>query len=868
MKKTFLLLLAVLFSGAAALAAHITGGEIYYTFAGIQSDGSYRYNVTLKLYRDCNSTGAALDPNAGVGIFNNATGAMVWSNSVPRSNIVTLNLTTPDPCITNAPAVCYQVGYYDFTVDLPASPAGYTISYQRCCRISGVTNISNSGAVGATYTAQIPGNAQLNTAPQNNSARFIGADTVVVCKNSPITYDFGAVDADGDQLRYSFCSGFSGASQGSPAPGTPASPPYNQLPYSFPFNDGQPLGSLVSVNPATGLITGISPDVGIYVVTVCVSEIRNGQVIATQRKDLQIKVADCQTAKPGLDPEYITCDGFTWTFSNNNTSGLINTLWWDFGVPSLSNDTAIGFNPTFTYPDTGTFVVKVIANKGQSCSDSATTIMKVYPGFFPGFTSSGICVNKPTQFTDTTNTVYGVVNSWSWNFGVPTILSDTSHLQNPSYTFTQPGTYDVQFVVTNSKGCIDTVVSPVTIIDKPPITLAFRDTLICIGDQLQLQANGSGNFSWTPNVNIINTNTGTPTVSPPATTTYQVTLNDNGCINTDSVRVRVVTFVSLAAIADTTICQGDDIQLNANSDGLLFNWTPVTNVSNPNIINPIATTTNTTTYTITARIGSCSATDNVTVTTIPYPGANAGPDTTICYNGEAQLQGSIVGTTFNWSPVSTLLNGNTLSPTAFPPRTQEYVLSAFDTRGCPKPGKDTVLVTVLPKIRLAVTRDTMIIVGQPLQLGAIGAESYLWSPPTGLSNVNIANPVAVLNNSIDSIRYRVYGYNAAGCLDSAFINVKVFKTNPSIFIPSAFTPNGDGRNDLIRPIAVGMQKIEYFRIFNRWGQMVFSTSINGHGWDGRIAGKEQSTETYVWIVRAIDYTGKLYIQKGTVTLIR
>jgi len=108
----------------------------------------------------------------------------------------------------------------------------------------------------------------------------------------------------------------------------------------------------------------------------------------------------------------------------------------------------------------------------------------------------------------------------------------------------------------------------------------------------------------------------------------------------------------------------------------------------------------------------------------------------------------------------------------------------------------------------------------------------------------------------------------AGCMDSAFITVKVFNTTPQVFVPTAFTPNSDGRNDFARPIAVGITRIDYFRIYNRWGQLVFSTTTNGKGWDGTINGQLQGTNTYVWIVRAIDYTGKLYFSKGTVTLIR
>ena len=101
-----------------------------------------------------------------------------------------------------------------------------------------------------------------------------------------------------------------------------------------------------------------------------------------------------------------------------------------------------------------------------------------------------------------------------------------------------------------------------------------------------------------------------------------------------------------------------------------------------------------------------------------------------------------------------------------------------------------------------------------------------------------------------------------------YSKVKIFKTNPQVFVPTAFTPDGDGRNDLFRPIAVGISRIEYFRVFNRWGQLVFSTTVNGKGWDGRIGGKEQGSGTFVWLVKGVDYTGKTFFAKGTVTLIR
>jgi gliding motility-associated-like protein len=96
----------------------------------------------------------------------------------------------------------------------------------------------------------------------------------------------------------------------------------------------------------------------------------------------------------------------------------------------------------------------------------------------------------------------------------------------------------------------------------------------------------------------------------------------------------------------------------------------------------------------------------------------------------------------------------------------------------------------------------------------------------------------------------------------------VYATLPTVFVPSAFTPNNDGINDVLRPLAVGMQQIQFFQIYNRWGQVVFTTQQNGKGWDGRINGQLQSNNTYVWMVKAIDFTGAVYFKKGTVTLVR
>ncbi len=864
-----ILLLAVL--PFAARASHITGGEMYYTYIGM-SNGQHQYAVTLRLLQRCGSNRQFPNPT-WISIFNKANGSRVTDFTVNINSQENISITNPDPCITNPPQVCYDVAYYNFTVSLPSSSTGYVIASQVNYRIDGIDNLaSGSSNIGATYTADIPGTTPAADGPENNSATFTGSDLVVICADNDFQYSFAAEDLDGDELRYSFCEAYaSTGAGGNPTPTGP--PPFPAVPYNQPtFSSGSPLGAGAQINPLTGLVTGIAPQQGTYVLTVCVEEIRNGVVIATQRKDVQIQVADCNIAAASLLPEYLLCKNTqTISIANQSNSPLIVSTDWEFFDAANTNIYSFsGPVATYTFPNIGVYTVKMIINRGQQCTDSTTSTIRVFPGFAPDFSSTGICFTKPTNFLDATTSVLGTPNSWSWDFGEPTSAIDLSSIRNPNYTYPTIGIKNVRLIATDTRGCRDTIFKDVMIIEKPPITLAFKDTLICINDNVTLQASGQGIFSWSPPVNIINPNSPTPTVSPTTTTTYYVDLDENGCLNRDSVKVRVVSLVTLQPMNDTIICRGDTIQLRIVSDGLQYTWTPASQIIDPTVQNPVVITNNAQTdYTVIARIGGCTATRTIIVRTVPYPTADAGPDFTICYNTAAQLNGSTDGTSWNWSPPNRLNNATLLDPVGYPPRTTDYILTVYNLlSGCPKPSRDTVTVTVTPKMNVSAGNDTAVIAGQPLQLLATGGVAYVWTPPGVLSATNIPNPVAIFSINSEDTRYKVVGFSEEGCRDSAFINIKVYKTPPTVFVPTAFTPNNDGRNDVLRPIAVGIKAIEYFNVYNRWGQLLFSTRINGHGWDGRINGQLQPTNTYVWVVKAIDYTGASYFQKGVVTLIK
>ncbi|TAL45673.1 MAG: PKD domain-containing protein [Chitinophagaceae bacterium] len=189
-------------------------------------------------------------------------------------------------------------------------------------------------------------------------------------------------------------------------------------------------------------------------------------------------------------------------------------------------------------------------------------------------------------------------------------------------------------------------------------------------------------------------------------------------------------------------------------------------------------------------------------------------------------------------------------------------LWAQASNGC---SSDTVYKTVFINKAIAFAgNDTIALKDVPIQLKGSGGISFSWSPPTGLDNPGIQNPVAVLQNDIT---YVLTVSTAEGCTDTDSISIIVFKGS-AIYVPTAFTPNQDGKNDLLRPKYIGIKNLDYFRVYNRWGQLVFGTKSLGAGWDGRINGINQQTGTYVWLLRAEDIAGKIYEMKGTTIIIR
>lgn len=195
-------------------------------------------------------------------------------------------------------------------------------------------------------------------------------------------------------------------------------------------------------------------------------------------------------------------------------------------------------------------------------------------------------------------------------------------------------------------------------------------------------------------------------------------------------------------------------------------------------------------------------------------------------------------------------------------------LNAVASNGC---STNIISKTInIAFITVKTINDTTILPDYPFTITSTWTSNsantilFNWSPTTGLSNASSSSPIATVK---DDITYIVFANTTEGCTASDTVNIKVFKGS-AIYVPTAFTPNNDGKNDVLRPLYIDVKKVYFFRIYNRWGQLVFSSTTPGEGWDGKVKGIAQATGTYVWLLKAEDLVGKIYQLKGTSTIIR
>jgi len=378
-------------------ATHIVGGFISYSYVpGTAST----YNIRLTVYRDCNSQTPFdglpnPDPNVPTAtphIFvYDDNGFLVYTIDLQAPDVTTIGPPIDNPCLTNTSGVCVEQGVYEATYTMPSASQGYTLAYVRCCRNGSITNLFDPGSQGGTYSAYVPPTNSFH----NNSPVFNEFPPIFICLNAPLKFDHSATDADGDVLVYSLCSPFVGGSSTDPSPTSPPGPPFNEVTWESGYSATNPLGNnSLTINANTGFLTGTPNTIGQFVVGICVSEYRNGTLIGTYVRDFQFNVTQCNIPIASIPSSNINptngngiyttnCSNMHVQFQNNSynpppTSTPLNYQW-DFGVTGISTDVSTQALPYYDYPDTGSYLVRLVVSKGQGsqlCTD--TTYAYVY----------------------------------------------------------------------------------------------------------------------------------------------------------------------------------------------------------------------------------------------------------------------------------------------------------------------------------------------------------------------------------------------------------------------------------------------------------------------------------------------------------
>jgi gliding motility-associated-like protein len=539
----------------------------------------------------------------------------------------------------------------------------------------------------------------------------------------------------------------------------------------------------------------------------------------------------------------------------------------------------LGTQQTLTYtppPSTSTQVaVELVPYNGYGCLDTLYT----------DITNNLVVVANAGKDTVSCNHQPVPIGS-SPTLGVKYLWSPTAGLSNPNIAnpLALPDTTTTYYLTTMSKGggCIrlDTVIVKAFNVDNALKLLGKLDYCIGSGDSAVLEVQLADSIQWYKNnIPILGANQIRYRVTQ--TGSYHAVLFGGfGCTVNTAKKQITITSVPEATFTVNNAKQclfGNQFLFQNNSTNAVgameYKWvmgdgTEATTKDITHVYNKAGI------YNVKLMVSSntiCADTFPLEITVYQNPIADFSAPP-ICINLPVEIINKTIDTIS--SPISylwTFANGQT-STSRIPPfpiytTAGKYDLSLFvSSVQCPSPGHTLKGKLAIDKPREAVRYPIeYAVINLPLDLSARNfGESALWKPAFNLDNAASFNPV-FKGNVDQELIVDITTKTKCVTTDSQF--VKVVK-DIAIHVPSAFTPNGDGKNDFLKPIIFGIKKLNYFRVFNRFGQLMYETNTNRQGWDGSFKGVKQDIQTVVWMVEVLAGDNKIYTNKGTTILLR
>jgi gliding motility-associated-like protein len=591
-------------------------------------------------------------------------------------------------------------------------------------------------------------------------------------------------------------------------------------------------------------------------------------------------------------------------FTNTSTDPEPNLSYhWYFDWPSKLLHSSL-YSTNYCYFATGSFNVALIDSSTTSCVDtSILKVVNVSPDVIASFTASSkvLCGDSVVvNFTNLSSNYNGI--SYCWNFGDGASGCESAQLNPTHKYYLQPGAssncYTVSLTVTNRSGCDSTIQDIICIYPKPhaafavtptgncnPLTVTFIDQSTTTG----LSPIVNYYIKWGQGVDYNNANFPTGITNqylhPGISSVYQDTITyivttQQGCKDTAATFVSSYPIPNACVAQDTIVCAGQQVNLGCFAfPNHSYNWykpfgasyTPDRYNANP-YIKPVIDTTYV--MEVTNQYG-CSNKDSVHVGIIPYIVPYAGRDTAICIGGSAILyaQG---GSSYTWVNKKTQeLITNASAFTVVPPFPSNFVYTATIVGTCNTDVID-VQVTVFPSPSIILNPEINdIVAGHPVRIPQVGASggfyTYLWNPNYNIDSITSGSPTVWPEVTTT---YQVILTDIHGCYDSAEVTVHVLcNASNAVYVPNAFLPDANGINGRFFLQGKGINQLNYLRIYDRWGGLVYSVEnspINNPsvGWDGTFNGAAMPSGVFMYQTEVQCAEGEVFPMTGTFTLIR